>query len=101
MDPKTVLAALEGHGITAKAIKSDATKAPAVNKLFDDVLTQHGRLDIVVHTPGAVLRRPLRGHLQHVDLADARPRHPSRSKASSNTPRSADSVRSWRGLVPR
>lgn len=63
-DAKDVLAAMEGHGITAEAIKSDATRAPAVNTLFDDVLTRHGRLDIVVHTPGAVLRRPL------VDLTD-------------------------------
>ncbi|MBO0856588.1 MAG: SDR family oxidoreductase [Nocardia sp.] len=53
------LVALEKHGVTAEAIRSDATVSADVNALFEGVIARHGRLDIVVHTPGAVLKKPL------------------------------------------
>jgi 3-oxoacyl-[acyl-carrier protein] reductase len=53
------LLALKEHGVAAEAIRSDATRAAEVDRLFDDVVARHGRLDIVVHTPGAVLKKPL------------------------------------------
>src|SRR2546429_8702620 len=50
---------LKEHGVAAEAIRSDATRAAEVDTLFTDVLARHGRLDIVIHTPGAVLKKPL------------------------------------------
>ncbi|GAB3896298.1 hypothetical protein GCM10029964_077440 [Kibdelosporangium lantanae] len=49
---------LEKHGITAEAIRSDATVSADVNALFEGVVARHGQLDIVVHTPGAVMKKP-------------------------------------------
>ncbi|MEV6772985.1 SDR family oxidoreductase [Nocardia sp. NPDC051030] len=56
------LAALERFGVRAEAIRSDATQSCDVNTLFTGVLARHGRLDIVVHTVGAVLDKPLTEH---------------------------------------
>jgi 3-oxoacyl-[acyl-carrier protein] reductase len=53
------LSALREHGVTAEAIRSDARVSADVNALFEGVVSRHGRLDIVVHTPGAVLKKPL------------------------------------------
>jgi 3-oxoacyl-[acyl-carrier protein] reductase len=53
------LAALEKHGVTAEAVRSDARRSDDVNALFEGVVARHGRLDIVVHTPGAVMKKPL------------------------------------------
>jgi 3-oxoacyl-[acyl-carrier protein] reductase len=52
-------AALGKHGGTVEAIRSDARVSADVDALFNDVLTRHGRVDIVIHTPGAVLKKPL------------------------------------------
>ncbi|MCM2424972.1 SDR family oxidoreductase [Streptomyces sp. RKAG337] len=56
LDTVTVL---EKHGVTAEAVRSDATSSADVDKLFFDVAARHGRIDIVVHTPGAVIKKPL------------------------------------------
>ena len=56
---KRTLLDLETHGVTAEAIRSDATLSTDVNTLFEGVVARHGRLDIVVHTPGAVIKKPL------------------------------------------
>ena len=53
------LVTLEKHGVTAEAIRSDATVSADVDTLFDGVVARHGHLDIVVHTPGAVIKKPL------------------------------------------
>jgi 3-oxoacyl-[acyl-carrier protein] reductase len=53
------LVSLEKHGVTAEAIRSDATVSADVDTLFDGVVARHGGLDIVVHTPGAVIKKPL------------------------------------------
>ncbi len=53
------LAALGKHGVTAEAIRSDARRSADVDALFEGVVARHGRLDIVVHTPGAVIKKPL------------------------------------------
>ncbi|MFF5206601.1 SDR family oxidoreductase [Streptosporangium sp. NPDC000396] len=53
------LAMLERHGVTAEASRSDATVSTDVNRLFEGVVSRHSRLDIVVHTPGAVIGKPL------------------------------------------
>jgi 3-oxoacyl-[acyl-carrier protein] reductase len=53
------LAALEKHGVRAEAIRSDARRSAEVDDLFDGVVSRHGHLDIVVHTPGAVIKKPL------------------------------------------
>ncbi|MFI6598411.1 SDR family oxidoreductase [Nonomuraea sp. NPDC050536] len=58
------LAALEKYEVTAEASRSDATVSADVNTLFQGVVARHGRLDVVVHTPGAVIGKPL------ADLAD-------------------------------
>lgn len=54
-----VLVALEKHGVTAEAIRSDARRSDDVEALFEGVVARHGKLDIVVHTPGAVMKKPL------------------------------------------
>jgi 3-oxoacyl-[acyl-carrier protein] reductase len=56
---RRTLVALEKHGVTAEAIRSDARRSDDVNALFEGVVARHGRVDIVVHTPGAVLKKPL------------------------------------------
>ncbi|WP_181442375.1 SDR family oxidoreductase [Streptomyces tateyamensis] len=53
------VAALRKHGVTAEAVRSDATVSAEVGELFDGVLARHGRLDIVVHTPGMVLKKAI------------------------------------------
>lgn len=53
------LTKLEKLGVTAEAIRSDATKSADVDSLFEGVVARHGRLDIVVHTPGAVIKKAL------------------------------------------
>lgn len=50
---------LEKYGGTAEAIRSDAVVSADVNVLFEGVVARHGRLDVVVHVPGAVLKKPL------------------------------------------
>lgn len=56
---KQTLLALERHGGTAEAVRSDARRSDDVNALFEGVVARHGHLDIVVHTPGAVMKKPL------------------------------------------
>jgi 3-oxoacyl-[acyl-carrier protein] reductase len=56
---KQTLVALDQYQITADAIRSDATTSTEVDNLVTGVVTRHGRLDIVVHVPGAVLKKPL------------------------------------------
>ena len=51
-------------GKVALIIGGSPTRAPrspgtSVNVLFEGVVARHGRLDIVVHVPGAVLKKPL------------------------------------------
>jgi 3-oxoacyl-[acyl-carrier protein] reductase len=53
------LTRIKGHGVVAEAIRSDATVPDSSAKLFEDVVERHGRLDIVVHMPGMVLKKPL------------------------------------------
>src|SRR5262245_37691953 len=50
---------LEKHDVAAEAVRSDATVSADVNALFEGVVARHGALDIVVHTPGAVVKKPL------------------------------------------
>ncbi|WP_344443016.1 SDR family oxidoreductase [Kitasatospora nipponensis] len=50
---------LAAFGVVAEAVRSDAAVSADVTALFAGVLERHGRLDIVVHTPGAVLKKPL------------------------------------------
>ena len=50
---------LQKYGGTAEAVRSDAASPADVDALFEAVLARHGRLDIVVHVPGAVLKKPL------------------------------------------
>lgn len=53
------LAALEKYGVRAEAVRSDARSSAEVDALFQGVVARHGRLDIVVHTPGAVIKKRL------------------------------------------
>lgn len=53
------LAALERHGVAAEAIRSDARSSAQVDRLFADVVARYARPDIVVHVPGAVIKKPL------------------------------------------
>jgi NAD(P)-dependent dehydrogenase (short-subunit alcohol dehydrogenase family) len=56
---RETLAALEKHGVTVEAIRSDARVSAEVNALFQDIVTRHRKLDIVVHVAGAVIKKPL------------------------------------------
>lgn len=53
------LAVLQKYEVTAEAVRSDARISAEVDELFEGVMARHGRLDIVVHTPGAVIKKPL------------------------------------------
>ncbi|MER7546776.1 SDR family oxidoreductase [Actinomadura sp.] len=59
---KTTLAALLDHGVTAEAVRSDACDSAQVDALFAQTAERYGHLDIVVHTPGAVIKKPLADH---------------------------------------
>jgi 3-oxoacyl-[acyl-carrier protein] reductase len=61
---RQTLLLLEKHGVAAEAIRSDATVSAQVDALFEGVVARYGKLDIVVHTPGAVIKKPL------VELSD-------------------------------
>ncbi|MER7541543.1 SDR family oxidoreductase [Spirillospora sp. NPDC127506] len=52
-------AVLQKYEVTAEAVRSDARISAEVDELFEGVMARHGRLDIVVHTPGAVIKKPL------------------------------------------
>jgi 3-oxoacyl-[acyl-carrier protein] reductase len=58
-EAERTLGALEKHGVTAEAVRSDATVSADVEALFSAVVTRHGRLDIVVHVPGAVIKKTI------------------------------------------
>jgi 3-oxoacyl-[acyl-carrier protein] reductase len=53
------LTRLEEHGVTAEAVMADATDAVQTDALFAGAVQRHGQLDIVVHLPGMVLKKPL------------------------------------------
>jgi 3-oxoacyl-[acyl-carrier protein] reductase len=53
------LKALRGHGVTAEAVRSDARRSVDVDSLFDGLVDRHGHPDIVLHTPGAIIKKPL------------------------------------------
>ena len=53
------LAALEKHGTQAEAVRSDATVSADVDALFTGIVARHGKIDIVVHVPGAVIKKPI------------------------------------------
>ncbi|MFD7902674.1 SDR family oxidoreductase [Kitasatospora sp. NPDC059747] len=53
------VAALRKHDVSAEAVRSDAAVSADVTALFAGVVERHGRLDIVVHLPGMVLKKPL------------------------------------------
>ena len=46
-------------GEKATAIETDITKTEDVERMFSSVVEQHRRLDIVVTTPGANVRKPI------------------------------------------
>ena len=50
---------LNKYGGSAEAVRSDAVVSADVDALFEGVVARHGRLDIVVHVPGAVVKKPL------------------------------------------
>lgn len=53
------LARLDRYPATVEAIRSDATRAADVARLFTGVKTRHRRIDIVVHTVGVLRAKPL------------------------------------------
>lgn len=53
------LTRLEKYPVTAEAIRSDATVSADVDALFQGVVARHGQVDIVIHVPGAVVKKPL------------------------------------------
>jgi len=53
------VARLRRHQVDAEAVRSDATVAADVDSLFESVVTRQGRVDITVHVPGAVTKKPL------------------------------------------
>lgn len=53
------LATLEKHGVQAEAVRSDATVSADVDALFTGVVERHGKIDIVVHVPGVVIKKPI------------------------------------------
>lgn len=50
---------LDKYAGTAEAIRSDATESADVDRLFEGVAARHRRLDIVVHVPGLVVKKPI------------------------------------------
>lgn len=53
------LVALQKHGGTVEAVRSDARVSADIDNLFAGIVSRYGQIDIVVHTPGAVRKKPL------------------------------------------
>lgn len=53
------LARLRKHEVIAEAIRSDARVAAEVDDVFEGAVARYGHLDVVIHVPGAVLKKPL------------------------------------------
>jgi 3-oxoacyl-[acyl-carrier protein] reductase len=60
----TAVKRLEALGTEAQAVHADATQADDTTALFEHVITKFGRVNVVVHLPGAVLKKQL------VDVSD-------------------------------
>lgn len=58
-DARQTQTRLQKHGVHAESICSDARSSAETSALFQGVVSRHGRLDIVVHVPGAVIKKPL------------------------------------------
>ena len=50
---------LEAHGAQALAVRADASRTADTKRLFDDTVGRFGRIDLVVHVPGAIIKKPL------------------------------------------
>ncbi len=55
---KTTLAELHDAGVTAVEVPADVIRGDGVGALFDTVVHTFGSVDVVVHTPGQVLKKP-------------------------------------------
>lgn len=60
------LASLRAAGVTCEAHAADVTDEAAVQRLFSDVETRHGKLDILVNNAGGTVRKPP----QHLSLQE-------------------------------
>jgi 3-oxoacyl-[acyl-carrier protein] reductase len=50
---------LEALGAAAQAVRADATQTDDTIRLFEHVVTTFGHVDLVVHMPGGVMKKPL------------------------------------------
>ena len=58
-ETEAFVAELQKNGTTASIHVGDLTKAAAAEKLFSEVVQQHGKVDIMVNTVGMVLKKPI------------------------------------------
>lgn len=50
---------LQAHGRRAEAVRADARQGADVTRLFDHVVREYGGVDLVVHLPGKILKKPV------------------------------------------
>ncbi len=58
-DAEATLAAIRAAGAKGVAFQADLTTAPAMERLFSDVVVAVGRPDIAINTVGKVLKKPI------------------------------------------
>lgn len=58
-ETEALVAELRGNGIKASVHVGDLTTAAGCQKLFEEVLQEHGKVDILVNTVGMVLKKPI------------------------------------------
>lgn len=58
-DASKLVEELNKSGIKTSIHSGDLTSAAACEKLFEGVLKEHGKIDILVNTVGMVLKKPI------------------------------------------
>ena len=56
LSAETVMAECEAYGVRSLGIVADVTSKAEVNRMFDQALSQFGRVDVLVNNAGGVLR---------------------------------------------
>lgn len=58
-DANEVVAAIEAYDSTAGTVQADVTNVADVEAMYEQVVDDFGRLDILINTPGVMVKKPL------------------------------------------
>ena len=66
------VAAVQTAGAKAIAVQGDLTQPKNVTRLFDEALSQFGKIDVAVNTTGMVIKKPIVEVTEHRDVIEHR-----------------------------